>query len=409
MHYSPSFIKQLPKADLHVHLDGSLRLSTLIDIAVKERITLPAYSEKKLQALVFKPSFKNLADYLTCFDHALLILRKPEHLERCAYELGCDAIADGVRYIEVRFAPQQHAIPHVFTIEHVIQAVHEGLKRAETEHNQSLNVKKGQDIPFVFGVIVCAMRSFSAQSSAYYAHFLKNKKTATSKDLSSAALELIKCAVQLRDKQGLAIVGLDIAGKEVGWRATTFKPAYEYAQKHLMCTTVHAGEDLGAESIYNALIYLHPDRIGHGLHIFNDNQLALAHIKNRTLFLERLAGLMARKNIAIESCISSNFQTNPSIKDLSQHPLPRFVEWKIPVVLCTDNRLVSRTTLSNEYEILLKYHPIQQEQLKALLLSGFTHGFYPGLWTERNAFITTVEKQIDSIFAQHQNQINDNA
>jgi len=401
MRYPASFISQLPKADLHVHLDGSLRLSTLIDIAIKERIALPAYSEKKLQALVFKPTFKNLAEYLTCFDHALLILRKPEHLERCAYELGCDALADGVRYIEVRFAPQQHAIPRIFTIEQVIRAVHDGLLRAAHEHNQSNAVKEGRDIPFVFGIIVCAMRTFSAQSSQYYAHFLKTKKTANAEALSQAALALIKTAVQLRDKEGLAVVGLDVAGKEIGWHAVTFKPAYEYAQKHLMCTTVHAGEDLGAESIYHALISLHPDRIGHGLHIFNDNQLALAHIKNRTLFLERLAGLMARKNIAIESCISSNFQTNPSIKDLSHHPLPRFVEWKIPVVLCTDNRLVSRTTLSHEYEILLNYRPVQPERLKALLLRGFTHGFYPGSWTERNAFIAVVQKQIDAIFAQH--------
>ena len=161
------FIRLIPKADLHVHLDGSLRLPTLIELAQKDAVDLPAYTEKGLREKVFKKQYNSLPEYLKGFDYTTAVMRSAENIERIAYELGQDAAAEGVRYIEVRFAPQLHAGDKL-TVADAVRAVVAGLRRAQKEHNARPAVKKGEDLPFYFGVITCAMRSFNANMSPYY-------------------------------------------------------------------------------------------------------------------------------------------------------------------------------------------------------------------------------------------------
>ena len=154
------FLEKIPKTDLHLHLDGSLRLSTLIELAKTAKVPLPSETEAGLQELVFKEKYRDLPDYLRGFGLTCSVLQNPENLERVAYELALDNIAENVRYIEVRYAPQLHVRPG-FTVEEVIESVNRGLARAQQEHNRSSAVREGGDIPFHYGIITCAMRFFN--------------------------------------------------------------------------------------------------------------------------------------------------------------------------------------------------------------------------------------------------------
>ena len=166
------FLRRIPKADLHVHLDGSLRLSTLIELAKKEGVELPAYTEKGLRQKGFKDKNASLVEYLKGFSYTGAVMQKAENIERISYELGQDAIAEGVRYLEVRFAPQLHANDHL-TAQDAVRAVVRGLELAQKEHNASAEVKKGKDLEFHFGIIACAMRNFNAFMSPYYSNLIK--------------------------------------------------------------------------------------------------------------------------------------------------------------------------------------------------------------------------------------------
>ncbi len=127
--FTSEFLKQIPKTDLHLHLDGSLRLDTLIELSKQEKTELPSYTEEGLRKLVFKEAYEDLPDYLHGFLYTGAVMRKAENLERIAYELAQDNIAEGVRYIEVRLAPQLHATQDMKVID-VIKAVTRGLEKA---------------------------------------------------------------------------------------------------------------------------------------------------------------------------------------------------------------------------------------------------------------------------------------
>ncbi|MEK9146507.1 MAG: adenosine deaminase family protein, partial [Elusimicrobiota bacterium] len=133
---TPEFIRKIPKSDLHVHLDGSLRLATLIELAKRAKLKLPSNTEAGLRALVFKPTYKSLPDYLHGFAYTCGVLQTPENLERVSQELVEDNAAEGVRYIEVRFAPQLHVSGKLSTTE-VVRAVAKGLEAGAKAHNSS--------------------------------------------------------------------------------------------------------------------------------------------------------------------------------------------------------------------------------------------------------------------------------
>ena len=156
--YSNDFIREIPKTDLHLHLDGSLRLSSLIEMAKSSKVDLPSYTEEGLRELVFKDTYNNLGEYLHGFMYTCNVLRCVENLERCAYELAIDNQKEGVRYIEVRFAPQLHVDNKELTLEIIMEHVNRGLARARTEFNQQDKIKNGEEPPFEYGIIACAMR-----------------------------------------------------------------------------------------------------------------------------------------------------------------------------------------------------------------------------------------------------------
>jgi adenosine deaminase len=161
--FSDLFLLKIPKTDLHCHLDGSIRLETLIDLAQKQNIHLPAYTVDGLRKLVFKHKYTSLEDYLKCFAISASILTNQHALSRVAYELAVDQYSLGVRYFEVRFAPQLHAIPEKLSVEEgvyiynsllVLLSVNNGLQKATIEFNKELDGCPS----FNYGIICCAMR-----------------------------------------------------------------------------------------------------------------------------------------------------------------------------------------------------------------------------------------------------------
>ncbi|HCU24976.1 MAG TPA: adenosine deaminase family protein, partial [Deltaproteobacteria bacterium] len=261
---SRDFIRAIPKSDLHVHLDGSLRLSTLIELAQEKNIALPSHEEAGLLETVFKEKYHDLSEYLHGFQYTCAVLRDPEALERVAYELALDNFAEGVRYIEPRFAPQLSA-SEKFSIEEVVLAIDKGMARAKKEINLRPEIRSGEEPPFDYGLIGCAMRKFGPNFSPYYKNFVACHHYSPSvRVYPLASMELVQALVGVRDRRGIPVVGFDLAGEEKGWPANAHRRAFEYAHEHFLMKTVHAGEAYGPTSIFQAITQCHADRIGHG-------------------------------------------------------------------------------------------------------------------------------------------------
>lgn len=392
-----SFIHRIPKADLHLHLDGSLRLKTLIELAQECCVKLPSYSESGLKELVFKPSYESLGDYLKGFAYTCGVLQKAENLERVARELVEDNAAEGVRYIEVRFAPQLHTSKDL-TTDDVVRAVVRGLEAGARAHNRTEAVRSGKDLPFHFGVIVCAMRRFGRSMSPYFADLIRIMEHAGRKEVYAAAsLELARAAVMLVQEERLPIVGFDLAGEEAGYPAVNYKEAYQFVHNHFVKKTVHAGEAYGPESIFQAITQCHANRLGHGTFLFAEDMIKDPSIKDRHRYVEDLADYIATQRIGIEVCVTSNLQTTPSIRSVEEHPVGEMIERGLSVSLCTDNRLVSDTTVSRELTRVTDHIRLTRRQLRNLIIAGFKGSFFPGSHKDKKSFVQKVVSHYEKI------------
>ncbi len=399
------FIKAMPKSDLHLHLDGSLRLSTLIELAKKDKIELPSYSEEGLKELVFKDKYGNLGEYLHGFMYTCSILHKAENLERVAYELAIDNQNEGVRYIEIRYAPQLHVDNKDMTMKVVLESVNNGLKRAATEFNSRKEVISKEEPPFKYGIVTCAMRMFGQNFSPYYGNlFSVHRYSEPMEVIKMGALELAKAVIKIRDEQGIPIVGFDLAGQEAGYPASDFRAAYDYVHKNFMHKTVHAGEAYGAESIFEAITSLHADRIGHGYYMFDEEKISDPKILDKKNYIKKLSSYIADQRISVEVCLTSNMQTNPEIGNIKNHSLKTMLENKMSIVLCTDNRLISNTTVSKEIKLATDNFDINPKVLKDITLYGFKRSFFPGDYPERREYVRDIMSYYDKI-AQRYNVI----
>ncbi|MFA5162428.1 MAG: adenosine deaminase family protein [Elusimicrobiales bacterium] len=381
------FVRKIPKTDLHLHLDGSLRLATLIELAKTEGVKLPSYEEAGLKELVFKPAYKDLGEYLKGFAFTCAVMQKAENIERVASELVEDNIADGVRYMEVRFAPQLHTAMELPVAE-AVRAVARGLGAAAKAHNNSEAVKSGGDLPFHFGIIACAMRRFSKGMSPYFADFLRVLEHARKKEIFAAAsLELARTMTLLVENENAPVVGFDLAGEEAGFPPVDHWEAYQYAHKRFIRKTVHAGEAYGPESIFQAITECHANRIGHGTFLFAADRIKDPAIKDRQRYVDNLVNYIANQRIGLEACITSNLQTTPDIKSVEEHPVHKMIETGLSVTICTDNRLVSNTTVSKELELVATSARLSRRQLRNLIIAGFKGSFFPGTYNQKRAFV----------------------
>lgn len=397
--YSDELLQALPKTDLHCHLDGSLRLETLIELARERNVALPSETPEGLQELVFKERYRDLPDYLHGFAYTCGVLTDAEALERVAYELGSDCLAEGVRYLEVRFAPQLHVRPGL-DVADVIAAVDRGLSRVVKEHESKPSVADRIEPPFRFGIICCAMRMFTGGFGPYFRDLLSVIPHSPAKEVYGiASLALARAVVDARDRLGLPVVGFDLAGAEAGHPARDHIDAYRFVHEHFLKKTVHAGEAYGPESIFQAITKLHADRIGHGTHLYAADQVKTGDDPHR--YVRQLSEYVADRRVLLEVCITSNLQTMPELRRVERHPFGRMVTDRLSVTLCTDNRLVSRTTVSRELRLATNAFGIGPDELRRVILHGFKRSFYPGSYREKRNYVRQVIDYYDRVTSEH--------
>lgn len=329
---------RLPKAELHVHLDGSIRPQTMIELADTAGVRLPAPEAAALGAYMEVQDGRNLVDYLARFEITLSLMQTAPAIERIAYELAQDAAAENVRYMEVRFCPALNLRGGLSPAAVVDAALH-GLRRAETEHE------------ITTGIIVCALRSMPPATS----------------------IEMARLAIAYRDR---GVVGFDLAGAERGNPATDHLAAFQLAADANVPITVHAGEAYGPASIHQAIHRCHARRIGHGTRLWEDPDLM---------------GFVNDFRIPLEVCLTSNVQTQaaPALED---HPLRMYYEQGIVVTLNTDNRLMSGTTLTDEYLRAHQALGFGWAELCDIAVMGFESAFLP--WPEKVAMVETIRTEL---------------
>jgi len=388
--YSKDFIRTLPKTDLHVHLDGSLRVSTLIDLAKKYSVKLPSYTEGGLRKTVFKKRYGNLLEYLKGFDYTIAVMQTPEALERVAYEFAMDCFADGVRYVEPRFAPQLH-VNDIMAVEDVLISVNKGLARAKGEINASKAIASGSEPYFEYGIICCAMRMFNENFPGVFKKLMSVHKYMDREELYGlAALDLVESMIYCRDELGLPIVGFDLAGAESGYPAENYKSSFELAHKNFFRKTVHAGEAYGPESIFQAIADCHADRIGHGTHIFDASMVKSGSKAEKERYVNDLWQYVADSRMTVEVCLTSNLQTQPQLKSIGRHPVSKMLDRRLSFTFCTDNMLVSDTTATDEIFLAVSNFKINPGKLKDIVIYGFKRSFFPGDYLEKRRYTRNV-------------------
>ncbi|MCJ8345935.1 adenosine deaminase family protein [bacterium] len=399
-------IRRLPKTDLHLHLDGSISPETVVELAKKQGINLVEVSKEmgigeletgtveELESKIFKETYDNLGEYLVPFEFINVVLRCKEGLHEAAYRLACDNFEEGVRYIEVRFAPQKHW-KNGFGWMEIVEAISEGIQKAADEYNECPEIKSGNEPEFKFGLILCAMRMINENMGDYFKYLYELHVGMDLQNLSAmASMEVAKLTSMARD-EGYPVVGFDLAGREDGFPAEVHREAYLYCYERGIGTTCHAGEAYGPESIKSAVKDCMARRIGHGTQLFKKRNIYHKRSQDgsklsksqRYDYVRDIVEWIAENRITLEVCLKSNSQTLPEYRDLSTHPFPFYLENNIRIALSTDNRAISRVTVTDEYERAIDLFNINEKQLKSLCVGGFKASFYPGSYVEKRKYI----------------------
>lgn len=344
-----ALIRALPKTDLHCHLDGSLRLETILDLATERGVVLPAHEPAPLALALHRGELcTSLEHYLAAFEITLAVLQDEAALRRAARELVEDAAAEGVWYLEVRFSPVLHGRRGLST-EAALRAVLDGLSDGEAAEAAAGRAA------IKTAVIVCALRNLAP----------------------SAAVALAELAVAYR---GRGVCAFDLAGGEAGYPAVAHAEAFRVARDGELARTVHAGEGAGAESIREALYACGAQRIGHGCRLYEDPSL-LAYVTDH--------------RIPLEVCPSSNEQTR-AVPALPDHPLRDYLSQGVVVTINTDNRLMSDTTVTRELARVVRECGVDREALPRLVLDGFAAAFLP--WREKAALLERAADEVERLW-----------
>jgi adenosine deaminase len=337
-------LRRIPKAELHCHLDGSVRPGTLLELGREYKVPMPRNSAEELRDFMLVSDAKSLEDYLKRFEVTVSVMQTAEAIERIAYELGADAAADGVRYIEVRNAPILNSRGKLEMGE-ALEAQINGLARAEKDHG------------IIARSIVCSLRQLPPETS----------------------LELAQLAVAYKDK---GVVAFDLAGGEAGFPASAHSDAFAYARKHNLAVTIHAGEGDGARSVRDAVHKCGANRLGHATRLIEDPELT-QYVNDR--------------RIGLEICLTSNVQTLAA-KSYETHPLRQYFDHGMNLTLNTDNRLMSGTTLTDEYVYAAKRLDFNFDELCTMALNGFESAFLP--WEQRVQLLEQVSGEMAKLSAE---------
>ena len=335
-------VRALPKTDLHCHLDGSMRLKTILELAEEQKVKLIADTEDGLRRAIHMGEVcKSLEDYLVAFDVTLSVLQTEESLFRAAHELAIDAAGENVKYLEVRYSPALHQ-QNGLKMTTVVDAVLEGLRTAKRQ----TGIK--------YGVLICGIRHMNPQTS----------------------IRLAELCVAYKNR---GVVGFDLAGAELNFPAKDHKDAFQLILKNNVNCTAHAGEAYGPESISQAIHFLGAHRIGHGTRLREDGDLL---------------NYMNDHRIPIEVCLSSNVQTG-AVSDMKSHPLKFYFDYGLRVTINTDNRLITDTTVTKEFMHAHRELGVSLEDITTLIVSGFKSAFLP--FREKQDLLKEVNTEIAEV------------
>ena len=324
-------IRRLPKVELHDHLDGGLRPATIIELAGKTGVKLPAEEPAALASWFHRGADRqSLALYLEGFRVVLSVMQSEEALERIACESLEDRAQDGIVYVELRFAPVLCTAGGL-NLEEVVRAVLRGLEQGK--HSTGVE----------YGLILCGMRD------------------------QTVSLETAELAVSFREK---GVVGFDLAGDEYGHPPKKHLDAFEFIRRMNFNITLHAGEAFGMESIWQAIQYCGAHRIGHATRLREDMAIHGTRIEK----MGSLAHFIRDKRIPLEMCLSSNVHTGAAAS-LDDHPFPVYYRNNFRAILCTDNRLMSNTTLSKEMHLAVTHYNLTLEDLEKITLNAMKSSF----------------------------------
>ena len=340
MTLSPDLLRRLPKAELHVHLDGSLRPATMLELAREQNINLPAGDAESLRKFMRVQRAHSLDEYLERFTFTLAVMQTPAALERIAYEFVTDCARENVRYVEVRYCPALHR--PAMTLTQAVEAPLRGIRRAERETGTRA------------GLIVCGLRTLPP---------------ATSEDLARLAV----------DYRNDGVIAFDLAGSELGHPARDHARAFHHALQHGLACTCHAGEADGPDSIRQALHDCGARRIGHGTRLGDD---------------PAVEEYVREHRVPLEMCLSSNVDTG-AVPDVASHPARKYFDRGCVVTLNTDGRLMDGTDLTHEYWLAHTELGFTREEIDRLILNTFESAFLPD--PPKSQMIAGVREELRSI------------
>jgi adenosine deaminase len=338
---SLELIKRLPKTDLHCHLDGSLRLDTVLDLARQQGVKLPTFDRAGLFDMLYAGEHvTSLDDYLRAFDITLSVMQREDALERIAYELAEDAHRENVRYLEVRYCPLLHVREELRPAQ-VVEAVLRGLRAAKRE----LGIR--------YGVILCAIRSQPQEQS----------------------LRIAELCVAFKNR---GVVAFDLAGSEINNPAKVHRAAFQLVIDNNINCTAHAGESFGPDSVHQAIHKCGAHRIGHGTRLGENGDLL---------------NFVNDHRIPLEVCPSSNVQTRAAAS-WEAHPVDFYVDYGLRITINTDNRLMSDTTVSKELHLCHRHFGWSLDTIKDIVISGFKSAFMP--YREKADLVADVTRELAS-------------
>ena len=310
-------IKYAPKTELHCHLDGSVRVETLFELAIKENLDIKEKDINSFQDMVkIKGECNSLKEYLNKFSIPSMVMQNKENIKRITKELLEDASKEGIRYIEIRFAPILH-VNKGLSLEEVVESVLDAIKEGEEEFN------------IIGRVILCCMRHMTA----------KDSKT------------IVELTKKYKDK---GVVAVDLAGNEEDFPPEIHKEAFDMAKEYGLNITIHAGETGIENNIVKSIDVLGAQRIGHGVYAYKNKDIV---------------ELLKERKIPLEICIKSNIDTKAT-ESYKTHPVKEYLDKGLKVTLNTDNRTVSDISLTEEYYKLIENQHLSEEEVYIIIENG---------------------------------------
>jgi adenosine deaminase len=330
-------LRAAPKVSLHDHLDGGLRPATIIDLAGQIGHEVPTTDADELGQWFFEAaSSGSLERYLETFTHTVAVMQTRDNLRRVAREFVEDLAADGVVYAEARWAPEQHLEDGLTTAE-AVEAVCDGLR-------DGMDVVAASGRRILVQQLVTAMRH------------------------TTPSREIAELAIRYRYS---GVAGFDIAGAEAGFPPTRYLDAFDYLKHNNSYFTIHAGEAFGLPSIWEALQICGANRLGHGVRIIDDIKIG----EDGTPALGDLAAYVRNQRVPLEMCPTSNVQTGAAAS-IGEHPIGLLADLRFRVTVNSDNQLMSRTTLSREFQQLSEAFGYTLSDVRWFTINAAKSAFY---------------------------------